>query len=209
MKRAKSQTGFTIIEVLVAMSLFAVLAVGFYQVMFASTRNSDQTTSIAHVSEEARLGFNRMVRDTREADTIESADPNTYNVKVDFNRDGSFDNPNPAGDYEDLTFRFVASDKVITLNGEPLVRGVEKITGLDVFQYSSNFLTYDWNADGVTTWQELDVAGSHGISGVGDSNGSLSAGEFPYISSVTYSFRVSENSRSAEFYGEAQIRNKR
>jgi prepilin-type N-terminal cleavage/methylation domain-containing protein len=203
------EEGFTLVEVLVATALFAVLSVGFYQVLFASTRQSDTSNSIAHISEEARLGFNRMVRDTREGDGISSATANGYNVKVDFNSDGRYDNPNPAGDYEDLTFTFVAGDNVILLNGEVLMRGVERITGEDMFSYSSNFLQFDWDRDGVTSWQEIDQAASHGISSVGDSNGALSTGEYPFISNVSYSFRVVQDDRNAEFFGEAQIRNRR
>jgi prepilin-type N-terminal cleavage/methylation domain-containing protein len=209
MTRMREESGFSLIEVLVAVALFAVLSVGFYQVLFATTRHSDTSNSIARVSEEARLTFNRMVRDTREGDGISSASPNGYNVKVDFNSDGSYENPNAAGDYEDLTFSYIASDETIELNGEVLARGIQRVPGKDMFSYSSNFLEFDWNADGVTSWQELDQAAAHGVTGVGDSSGALSAGEYPFISSVSYAFRVKQDDRTAEFYGEAQIRNKR
>lgn len=209
MRRTKSEDGFTLIEILVAIGLFSAISIAFYQVLFASQRHSDTSTSIANVSEEARLGFNRMIRDTREGDLIEEAEPTGFNVKVDFDRDGNYDNPNAVGDYEDLTFTYIADDELIILNGEVLVRGVQKIVGQDVFSYSSNFLEYDWNADGVTTWQELDQAAAHGVVDVGNSNGQLDDGEYPFISSVGFAFRVVQEDRSAEFYGEAQVRNRR
>jgi prepilin-type N-terminal cleavage/methylation domain-containing protein len=209
MTPTKHEEGFTLVEVLVATMLFAVLSVGFYQVLFATTRQSDTSNSIAHVSEEARLGFNRMIRDTREGDTLDSAGPNSYRVLVDFNGDGNYQNPNAAGDYEDLTFSYIAGDETIELNGEVLMRGVERIPGRDIFTYSSNFLQFDWNADGEATWQEVDQAASHGVTGVGDSNGALSAGEYPFLSSVSYAFRVVADDRDAEFFGQAQVRNRR
>jgi prepilin-type N-terminal cleavage/methylation domain-containing protein len=209
MTRDRHEEGFTLIEILVTIGLFSVLSVGFYQVLFASTRHSETSTSIAAVSEEARLGFNRMVRDTREGDSISSATANTYNVKVDFNSDGDYDNPNIAGDYEDLTFRFVEANNLITLNGEVLIRGVQEIPGQDIFTYSSNLLQYDWDGNGVTSWQELDQAAAHGASGVGDSDGSLSDGEYPFISSVGFAFTIVQEDRSADFYAQAQVRNRR
>jgi prepilin-type N-terminal cleavage/methylation domain-containing protein len=145
--------GFTLVELLIGVFLLLVAAVGFYSVMFSGTRSTDTTQSVVRISEEARLGFNRMVRDTREADSIVHASPAQYRVLIDFDGDGSYDNPNADGDYEDLTFSFNAGEKTITLNGELLIAGVEQIAGEDVFTFTSNLLQYDWSGDGVTSWQ--------------------------------------------------------
>ena len=205
------ERGFTLVETLVALSLFTMLSVGFYSVMFAGVRGSETTRSVARVSEESRLGFNRMVRDTREGDALSACDaPATFQqcfrVKIDFNGDGVYENPNILGDYENLMFAFDATDNKVTLNGNTLMGGVEQITGKDVFSYGSNYLEYDTNGDGVTTWQELD---SSGIAGVGNGNGQLDTVELGRISSVSFAFRIRERDRAEEFYGEAQLRNQR
>jgi prepilin-type N-terminal cleavage/methylation domain-containing protein len=211
--------GFSLIEVLVAISLFAIVSIGFYSVMFAGVRGGDTTRSLVRISGEARAGFNRMVRDTREAERIDAASPTSYNVKVDFNNDGAFQNPNARGDYEDLTYSYNSADQTIRLNNSVLMSGVTPISGVPMFNYTSNILEYDWGSgnlgaalprDGVTTWQELDLAYVRGgVTGVGNQNNVLDSAELPFISSVVYSVRVSHDGRSSNFFAEAELRNRR
>lgn len=210
---------------LVALGLFSVASIGFYSVMFSGSRSTDTTESVVRTSEEARLGFNRLVRDTREGDVLgcSAVDPcpsaTSFNVKVDFDgidSDGNgvpYENPNPNGDYEDLVFSYRASDATLRINGEVLMRGVEPIAGKPLFTYSSNLLEYDWNGDGTTSWQELDEAEGRGVTGIGNGNRSTTsgpdAGEVRYISSVGFALQVRDGSQVTRFYSEAQLRNKR
>lgn len=214
----ENDSGFTLIELLVTLGLFSVLATGFYQVLFSGMAGSQTARSVVEISQEARLGFNRMVRDTREGDTLgclPPADPcpasTSYNVKVNFNGDASYQNPNSQGDYESLTFAFNAAANTITINGETLIGGVEQIPGQDVFSYSSHRLEYDWNGDGVTTWQELDDAPNHGVIGVGNNNRATTSGpdaaEIGLVSYVSYAFNVRSDDRVSAFYARAQLRN--
>ena len=87
----RDEGGFTIVEALVAIFLLSVLSIGFYQVMFSAVRGSSDSADIAEVAEEARLGFNRMIRDTREATKLVSADATSYRIWVDFDGDGCVD----------------------------------------------------------------------------------------------------------------------
>lgn len=217
--------GFTIIELLVGIMLLSIVSISFYSVMFSGTRSSDTTRSLVRVSEEARFGLNRLIRDTREAellgcsDTVACPTSTRFNVKVDFDggvdADGdgdAYDNPNARGDFEDVTFAYNAAADTITLNGEVLVRGVQPIPGKQMFTYSSNFLEYDWDADGVTTWQELDAGRSRGVN-VGNGNAGTSAGpdqgEISFVSSVSLALRISDGDRTQDFYAQAQLRNRR
>lgn len=236
MRRLRAEeSGLTLIEVLVAISLFAVVSIGFYQVLFNGSRGADTAQDIAEVSEEARLGFNRMIRDTREAAVLESPTPTSYRVKIDFDSNGDFENPNDEGDFEDLIFSYDADADQILLTApgalapddgpQLLIDGVEPIPGKEIFDYASNFLEYDWGSpttgydnscattpncgDGVTQWQEIDRAVVEGVTGVGNNNGQLDGTEDRLISSVIFSFRVTVGERSSEFYSEAQIRNRR
>lgn len=199
----------SLIEVLVAISLFSVVTVGFYQVLFSGATGADTAQRLAEISEEARLGFNRMIRDTREASVLEDPTSTSYHVKIDFNGDGVYQNPNALGDYEDLTFTYDPDDDEIRLNGETLIAGVQPIGTKPVFDYASNFLEYDWNGNGVSSWEEIDEAVAHGVTGVGNNNDLIDGTEDRMISSVIFSFSVTVDDRSSDFYSEAQIRNRR
>jgi prepilin-type N-terminal cleavage/methylation domain-containing protein len=205
-----NESGLTLVEVLVAIAILSVVSLGFYSVMLSGVRSSDTTESVVQISEEARLGLNRMVRDTREGDSLASATPTSYRVRVDFNDDSAYENPNANGDYEDLTFLFVAGSGgapgKITLNGRTLIDGVEEIPGQDVFTYYSSNLVEDVDNNGIAEWQELDGSGSVGV---GNGNGVLDSGELPYITNVRYSLRVEAEDRTTEFYAESQLRNLR
>lgn len=222
MKVARQEGGFTLVEVLVTMTLFSVLAVGFYQVLISGNAGSRASRAVVQISQEARLGINRLIRDTREAGSFRCAPPTSpcptstsYNVVVDFDGNGQYQNPpdNTKGFYEDLIFAYDAVGKRITINGDTLIGGVGQIPGKDVFSYASHRLEYDWNGDGITTWQELDDAPNHGIVGVGNNNRATTTGpdvgELSLISYVTYSFRVSSGTRSSDFEARAQLRNRR
>jgi prepilin-type N-terminal cleavage/methylation domain-containing protein len=218
--RARDESGFTLIETLVSLSLLAIITTVVYSVMLSGVRSSEKSRSVANTAQEARLGFNRMIRDTREAGVITSCPSvnfNTcYGVKIDFNGDGTYSNPNPLGDYEDLTYEYVAGDRMIKLNGQALIGSVHPIPGKQIFTYLSNSLAYDANNDGVTTALELDGSG---VAGVGNGNGAIDGPELAYITSVSYAFRleqgaqcsaaVSPNDPCETFFAEAQLRNRR
>lgn len=209
--------GFTLIELLTVMALVAVLSVGFYQVMFSGTTSSDTTRSVVRISEEARLGFNRLLRDTRETLLLNTASANSYEIWVDFDGNRTPEDPNSAGDFETLTFAWDPANNVITLNGEVLVRGVDCVRlangtcERDAFSYLSNQLQYDTNSDGVTTWQELDAAGCPPTqASVGDCDTpAVLDVERGAITNISYAFQVTSADRTSAFYGEAQLRNRR
>lgn len=195
--------GFTLIETLVAISLFAIVSVSFYSVLSASVGVSNTSRDVVRISEDARLGLNRMIRDTREGQLFSSLDTSSYRVRIDFDGDGNpSENPNENGDYENLEFKYVASDDSITLNNEVLAAGIEPIGAEPVFSYTSNELKYDWNGDGVTTSTELDAAPSYGYPSIDSTDSGL-------YTSVVYSFRVRSGERVTEFRSQAQLRNRR
>lgn len=209
----ESEAGFTLVELLVAIGLFAVISVTFYTALFSGVRGGNASRSIVRVSEEARLGFNRMVRDTREADSFVAVSPTSYRVRTDFDRDGSFESPNQQGDYEDITFTFDQGDQEIVMTtptlpaGEVLMRGVLRVPGRDVFSYASNLLEYDTSpADGVTTCLELDAALSPAV---GNGNNSCDSGEIPFLASVQYALAINEDDRTTNFFTQAELRNQR
>jgi hypothetical protein len=170
---------------------------------------------VTKVSEEARLGFSRMVRDTRQGRALVAATDTSYTVEVDFDGDGAIaveGTPNSQGDYEVLTFTFSKTANTVSLNGEVLMRRVQCVVDSDPcgpFTYTSNRLEYDWNNNGITTWLELDAAPTKGVIGVGNGNGVLDSKELPLVSNVTYELKVVERDSSTDYIAEAQLRNLR
>lgn len=213
------------IELLVAMSVLGIISISFYSLLFSATRSASTTKSVAGVSEEARLGFGRMVRDTREGRRITQAEVlssptgmSSFTVEIDFDSSGTIEpypTVNSQGDFEELEFAFDGNRKVVWLAdpGEILMRDVECIDDgsgcKPVFDFSSSRLEYDWDSDGVATWQELDEAPVHGVIGVGNNNDTLDNGELPFISNVTFQLKIVEADSNNEFYAEAQLRNVR
>ncbi len=203
------ENGYTLVEVLFAFLLLSVVSSGFYVLLFSQQRAGTVARSIANISEETRLGFARMVRDTREGDVLTAASATSYQVKVNFDGDTYYEMPNQNGDDEILTYSYDAAAGTISVNGNLLMKGVSPIPGKDLFSYSSNNLEYDWDNDGTTTWQDLDAAASRGVTGVGSnpSNGTLDA-EIPQLTTVHFAIRVSDSGRSEDFTSTSQMRNR-
>ena len=205
MTKPRGEAGFTMIELLVTIAIFAVVSTSMYSVLFAVQRGANDARSVAAVSEEARLGFNRMVRDTREGTELTNAEPNTYTVLVDFENDGL----GP----QSLTFSKAGDE--IRLNGETLIDGVDCIRDdgtcvQDVFHYTSNELAYDWDGNGVTTWNELDESAdpTHGVVGVGNNDGVLNV-ELAHLTDVMFAIEVENDGSRGELIVSAQLRNRR
>ncbi|MBA2311858.1 MAG: prepilin-type N-terminal cleavage/methylation domain-containing protein [Actinobacteria bacterium] len=202
MRYRSSEVGFTLVEVLVAMGVFSIVSLSFYGVLFASVRSTNASEDVVRVSEEARGGLNRMIRETREGQLFSSLAADSYNVRIDFDGDGVYENPNENGDYENLNFEYRESDRTIRLNNSLLVAGVTRIGSTPIFSYTSNDLRYDWNGDGVTTAAELDLAPARGYPEV-------SAGDTALYSNVEFAFQVQSGDRTTQFRSQAQLRNRR
>lgn len=224
-ERDLDQTGFSLVELMVAIMLLSILSVGFYQVMFSAVRGSQDASDIAETAEEARLGFNRMIRDTRETTRLITAGNDAYRIWTDYDRDGVVD----ASDYEYLQYAYDADADTITLTAltgpvggnpnlldptaaalagtstETLAAHVQLVGTRPVFSYASNFLQYDTApANGEVSSTELDTA-----AGLGNNNGALDGIELNYVSDVNFAFRVLVGGDGRTFYGQAQIRNRR
>jgi prepilin-type N-terminal cleavage/methylation domain-containing protein len=203
--KTPKDAGFTLVEVLVTMTLLSIVSVGLYSVLLAGTDSSNDARAVTQQSEEARLAFNRMVRDTREADRIITATATSFTVHVDFNADGiitAAPAANSSGDYEDQTFTFDEAAGTITLNGAVLIRGVAKVSpSNDVFSYSSNRLQYDSSGDGIVTLAELQTAQNNGAQ--------LSSPLTAHLTNVSFSFDIENGDQRTSFYSQAELRNRR
>lgn len=209
----EQQGGFTLIEVLVAIGVLSALSLSAYQLLFAGQRSSNTTRDVVTISEEARLGLNRMLRDTREASSIDNATATSYTVVLDFDNDQQFgENPNEAGDYEKVTFSIVGDEIRISAAlatstiSEVLIDGVECFDPgpgcSPVFEYTSSLLTYDTNGDGETSMDELAAARAAGAT-------TISSDLDDEIDAVDYDFRIASGDSISDLHTQVILRNRR
>ena len=150
---AADEQGYSFVEILVALFIFSLISTAFFSVMMSGARGTDSTRRSVRVSEEARLGLNRIVRDVREAGwvvlpgTNPSTEYTSFTVSTDYNRDGVYANSaGPAtaeANYEVVTYAYDDASDAITVTAagfptETLIRGVQQVTGKPVFSFISN-----------------------------------------------------------------------
>jgi prepilin-type N-terminal cleavage/methylation domain-containing protein len=227
----RDDQGFSLVELLVGIAMFSVIAAGFLPVLFSVARSTDSTASSVRVSEEARLGLNRLVRDTREAGWIDlsSTDPtathDSFTVKIDYDADGAFTNPasgTAQGNYEIVTYAYDAGNDRITVTApgvgtETLARGVDCVRDVngvctsDVFSFSSNRLEYDWDQNGVTTLTEINATACppNNLTTLDACNAELVNQELALVTNVNVAVELTVGGRSSDYYAEAQLRNRR
>ena len=201
---------------MVAIFIFSIVSVVFYQALFSAAEGSDTSRNVVRVSEEARLGFMRMVRDTREGENLITPSATSFKVETDFDADG-FIEPNPLdpiGNYESLTFTFNESSTgegtISVSNGvktEVLMGGVDclRVSGVckDVFSFASSRLEYA-GGDGIATAADLDDDPA-----IGNNNGILDGDEVDAVDVVTFALVVRVDDSQTTFNTTAQLRNLR
>lgn len=195
--------GVTVVELLVAVSILAIISVSFMSVLLSVSRSADTNEEIVRVSEEARSGMNRIIREVREGQLIGSLAPDRFEIRNDYDGDGVYEIRNQNGDYEYLVVEYDSTLRAILLNDEVLAGNVGPIdASTPVFLFTSNDLRYDWNGDGVTTKEELDQAPAKGFTDVDGSDVAL-------YDNVRIRFRILIGGETRVFDGQAQLRNRR
>lgn len=222
------ESGYTFVEVLVSLLLFSIVSIGFMQVMMSGARGTDVTRRNVRLSEQARLGLNRIVRDVREAGwvTLPGSSANgvytSFTVKTDYDGNGAYANSagiaSAESNYEVVTYSYDAVAKTITVTAEGfpaevLIEGVEPVGTKPVFSFTSNRLEYDWSQDGVTTMLEVDQnacsQGGYNLSLDTACDGELSDAELANLTNFALAVEVNDDGADAEFFAEAQLRNRR
>jgi prepilin-type N-terminal cleavage/methylation domain-containing protein len=226
--------GFTLVELLVAMALFSVLSTVLVSTLASTSKALTVTRSTVGINEGARLTFNRMSRELREARSIDNVGfspcggsapvacpsgvtgsvPTSLTFEDDFNGNGVIDSS--GSDPEVLTYCWDYTNRRILLTphlptssdcSDPdalpvLTTDVESFT-LDL---RSSLWQYDSNADGHTTWQELDAAPLS--AGVGNQNGTLDSIELRNIDSVVITMTVFKGPRRQLYRTQVNLRNR-
>lgn len=207
--------GFTLVEVLVAMGLFGMLASLLLGLALSTADVEEDTRRLSSVNEESRLAMERMSRELRQANAVLSFSGSpTANSDVaitfwtDF--DGEKDKDVGGADPEVLTYRWVPSTERLTLTandaaGTAVTRPVlaSNVSALSLDLFSSRW-EYDTNADGMSRWSEIDAAGSP----VGDQDGVPDAEELELIDLVTVSMTVLDGPHRQTYQSQIDLRNR-
>lgn len=207
--------GMTLVEVLVALGVFGVLATVLLGFALSTSRVADQTRRTAEVDEETRLAMERMTRELRQASEILDADVPTTPTSIvaftfwtDFNGNGVQDLN--AADPEVLTYRWNPATQRLTLtaNDPDGTATTRPVLAASVTQFSFDLHSSAWeldaDADGTTTWQELDTSGAP----IGNTNGRPDAEELKYVDLVAVSMQVSDAGDSQGYRTEIDLRNR-
>lgn len=201
--------GFSLAELMVAMTLFVLVSGLMFSVVMSGSRVVTTTRTYNDLNEEARVMINRMSRELREAKEIAAVvDPGTgdghdgITFNVDFNGDGTIQAD--AVDPETLIYQYDPVAKKVTLKAGGFAYDVlaTNVTRFRLDFSSSAGYAYDTNADGTTTWEEIDQT-----VGVGDSDGVLDWAELQYIDSVTIRVTLFEGKHRQDYRTTIDLRN--
>ncbi|MGI8699191.1 MAG: PulJ/GspJ family protein [Mycobacteriales bacterium] len=214
--------GYTLVELLVAMVIMGMLGTAILAAVVTSASSARVTKTATDLNGEARLMLNRLARELREAQRIEAVSApdgaSSLTFDVDFNGDGTIESNNTA-DPEILTYCYDAPTRNVYLatNGAtcsastalPVLSG--RVTSFTL-QYRSSRYAYDANADGLTTWQELDngtaCGGSGTANGVGNRDCVLNV-ELEAVDSVRVLITVAGDGQSQFYRTQVDLRNAR
>lgn len=213
--RAARDSGVSLVEVLVGMGLFGVLSTVLLGFVISTSRVTEDTRNLSAVNEESRLAMERLTRELRQANKVLShqlpaapGDPTGLTFWTDFN--GNRTQDLSATDPEVLTYRWDPTQNRLTLTandptGAAVTRPVlaSNVSAFDIDLYSSLW-EYDADADGMTSWQELDAAGPP----VGDNDGAPDTIELDLVDLVTITMTVLDGPHKQTYRTEVDLRNR-
>lgn len=205
--------GFTITEMMVAISIFMMLMVAVMTTVISVSRAVDNGREFTNINEQARIAFERITRELRQASEIQAVEipPASggsveMTFGVDFNGNRTIDNV--AADPEVLTYRYDHTQERLTLtandlHGNAITRPIlaSEVTAFTL-EYRSSLWQYDSNGDGITDWTEID-----GTVGVGNQNGVLDV-EIDKIDSVAITLTVMEDEHRQTYQTQVGLRNR-
>lgn len=206
--------GMTLIEVLVAMSLFGVLATLLLSLSISTGAVTNDVRALSNINEESRLAVDRLSRELRQATEVTAislpataTDRTSLTFWTDFDGDGAQDLN--AADPEILTYAWdPASDRfTLTVNDASGTAVTRPLLAANVSEFDldlrSSLWQYDTDANGRTTWQELDA-----ISAGGNNNGAPDGAELQKLDLVGVRIVVLDGTRSQTYITSVDLRNR-
>lgn len=204
--------GFTLVEIMVAMSIFLMLSAIVMTTVITVSRATTDARQFTNMNEQARIATERLSREMRQAAEIRAAmvpitpgGDTAVTFGVDFNGNNVIE---PAvADPEIITYRYDAANERLTLtandqDGTSVTRPIlsDQVTAFE-FSFRSSLWQHDANGDGVTTWEELDV------SPLGNNNAVLDEPELARIDLVAVTLTVMDGQHAQTYQTQVGLRN--
>ncbi len=214
--QSRADAGFTLIELLVGMTLLTVLSGTLLSMVLSLQKSTTVATTNADLLHETQLAMERIVRELRQAGTIDAVelpgsptDPTAITFFADFDNDSHRDLD--ASDPEVLTYRFQPGTGQLTLtvddaDGNAITTPIlaTRVTAF-ALDLRTSLWQYDRSSprDGVVTWAELDAT-----PGVGNQNGIADAPELALVDSVVVTVSVADGARNQTYRTQVDFRNR-
>ena len=224
----RDSAGYTLVEMLVALSIFAILGAIVMSTILGARQAADSTRLTSDLNEEARVALNRISRELRQAVALSDvktasglpvtvAAPSaarSFTFSADFDGDGVIEPT--ATDPEELTYSWNGSQLLLTaadVSGTVVTSPVlaAHVTSFAV-DFRSSLWQYDCNGVNGTLWTELDKYQSSGgcapaSAGVGDNSGSLTAPELAHVDNVVIRLTVLQGAKQQDYRIQVDVRN--
>ena len=206
--------GMTLIEVLVAMGLFALLGTLLLGLALSTSRVTDEVRTLTNVNEESRMAMERLTRELRQATVVTNVhlptgptDTTALTFWTDF--DGNTIQDLNAADPEVLTYRWnpVTSRLTLTANDPDGTAVTRPVLAATVSNFELRLRSSQWqhdaDGDGETTWQELDVAAAGG-----NANSLPDGPELQNLDLVGIEMTVLDGARAQTYSTRVDLRNR-
>jgi len=225
--RGSGGLGYTLVEMLVALTIFSVLGAILMSTVLTARTATDNTRLTSDLNEEARVALNRISRELRQAVALSdvqaagggrvlASDPTaarSFTFTADFDGDGVIEPT--ASDPEELTYSW---------NGSQLLLSAADVSGTVVtspvlaahvtafaMEFRSSLWQYDCDGLNGTSWTELDKFQPAGCAPpsafVGDNSGTLTGPELVHIDNVVIKLTVLQGSKRQDYRVQIDLRN--
>ena len=196
--------GVSLVEVLVAMGLFAVLGTLLLGLALSTSKVTEDTRDLSSVSEQSRLAMERMTRELRQAGRPRGGLPRTPRasfpndetaIKFWTDFDGDKVQDDSAADPEVMTYRWspATSELTLTANDPSGAAVTRPMLAVNVTRFVLGLRSSNWQYDtspppdeNSTTWEELDSAGAP----VGNNDGIANGPELKNIDLLSIGLTV-------------------
>jgi len=156
----KNEHGFTLVEMLVSISIFTVIMAGMLSFLWGASNHWNTAKNSAEITENARIGLNRMTREIKQANAVTAAQPDRITISADFGTGA-----------EQITYGYTPGE-----NGETGVvwrsssvsptetTMINDVQNMQFVYFGSDYKCDTGVADGVVTWSELQSCSTSPVS---------------------------------------------